>query len=647
MLANIRAFAKSPAAALLIVLLIASFAVFGIRDVFNGRTGGNAVITAGSRSLSPADFKREFDSYKARVEQQVGQPIPMEAVAANGLDKRAAEGLAGREAFAEHLSNIGLKASDKLIAAEIHKIPAFFDQVTGKFDKKAYETRLSENRLTPARFESVMGDEVAQQQMATGLAAGLRAPRAYTALAAIFGLENRDLRYFAVEASSVPRPATPTDAQLTAFLKENAAQLTRPETRVLTVVRFSPAQVGANLPVDPAELKKRYDFKKDTLSSPETRTIVQIPAKSPAAVQQIGSALSQGADPKAVAKAAGVDAITYANKPQSAIADRKLGAAAFAMKPGQISAVQGDLGVAVVKVVSIAPGHPVTFEDVRPQLEAEIRKDAAQQKTYDLTQVYDDAHQAGSNLAQAAQKAGVPAMTVGPLSAEGRDAHGQPVAGVSPKIAATAFSLPAGGESEVEDEGNGEYYAVRVEKIIPPALASLEEVRPQLTQVFMARELVKALQAKADAFAARLKKGESLEAVAASAGSPVMQLAHLDRQSAGQNTQVSQDFLAKAFGVKVGETFVAENTHPGLVVAKLEAVRPGDVSTQALISERMRPQMTEAVFREMIETAQAAARRKVKVVIDGARARAAIGLEPDAAAPNAKSKAPAKPGLAK
>ena len=73
MLTAFRAFAKSPWAAGLIVLLIASFAVFGIRDVFKGKVQ-NSVITAGDRSVSAADFKRTFDRVKAQKEQEIGQP---------------------------------------------------------------------------------------------------------------------------------------------------------------------------------------------------------------------------------------------------------------------------------------------------------------------------------------------------------------------------------------------------------------------------------------------------------------------------------------------------------------------------------------------------------------------------------------------
>lgn len=639
MLASIRAFAKSPAAAILIGILVVSFAVFGIGDVFKGRMAGDAVITAGSRSLSPADFKREFDGYKGQVEQQVGQPVTTEAAVANGLDRRVLEGLAGREAFAELVRKIGIVPSDKFIVQEINKIPAFFDQVSGRFDRKAYEQKLGENGLTPAKFEGVMRDEIAQQHVGTGLVAGLRVPRAYTALGAIYAMENRDIAYFPVEPSSVPQPPPPTDAQLTAFMKENAAQLTRPEFRVLTVVRFSPELVGPGIAIDEAELKKRFDFRKDTLSTPETRTVIQIPAKDPATAQQIGQRLAKGEAPAAIAKSLGVEVLNYDNKPKTAITDRKVADAAFRMLPGQMAPVPGDLGLAVVKVVSANPGRAVTLEEVRPALEAEVRKDAAAEKVYALTQAYDDAHQGGASLAAAAQKAGVPSVTIGPLTKTGRDLQGQPVQGLTQKLVETAFSLPAGGESEVEDAGNGEYFAVRVEKVLPPSMPPLAEVKPQLVQVFTMRQIAKSMQARAEALAARVKKGESLEAVAASTGVSVSRSPGLSRQNAAQAPGMSQDILAKAFTSKQGDIFTAENNHFGFVVGKLEAVRPGEGPTLARMAEEMRPQMSVAFYREIAETARFAARRKVKVTVDPARARAALGLEPidpKAAKPGAK-----------
>jgi len=646
MLAAIRAFAKSPYAAVLIGLLIISFAVFGARDMFRAKVSTD-VITAGGRTVSPADFKKEFDGYKSQVEQRVGQPISPELAAANGLDRQVLQGVATREAFAALLTKIGLRPSDKQIADEIQKIPAFFDQVTGRFDKQSYLRKLADNGLTAASFDARVRDGITEQQIATGLVAGLRAPRAYSALAAIYAAESRDVGYFSVEPQTVPQPAQPTDEQLTQFMKENAAALTRPEFRQLTVVRFSPAMVGANLPIDEAELKKRFDFRKDTLSSPETRTVIQIPVKTPTAATQIIQGLTKGEDPAAVAKAAGVEAITFDNKPQSAIPDPKVAAAAFQTPAGAAVLVKGDLGTAVVKVVSVTKGHAVTLDEVRPALEAELRKDAATEKVYALTQAYDDAHQGGANLAAAAQKAGVPTMTLGPLAQNGRDQQGQPVQGLTQKLMETAWALPAGGESEVEDAGNGEYFAVRVEKIIPPAMPPLAEIKPKLVQVWMQRELAKAMEARADGFAARIKKGESLDAVAKSAGAAVTRVPAIDRRTAGQNPMLSQDMLGKLFTSRPGDVFTAQANHFAYVVGKLEAIHPGDVAQIARTAEDLRPQMSQAFYRELGETAHAAARQKVKVTIDYNRARQAIGLEPIDPKAASASREAAKPGLAK
>jgi peptidyl-prolyl cis-trans isomerase D len=648
MLANIRAFAKSWVATILFAILIVSFVIFGIgnRDTFRGRSS-NAVIIAGDRQVSPAQFKKAFDGFKQRLEQQYGQPITPEVAAENGVDRQVLQGMATQEAFSALLSKLGIAPSDKLVIAQIEKIPAFFDQVTGRFDKASYAQRLAQNELTPAMFEANIRDDLAQTQAGTAIVGGLRAPRAYAALAAIYGLESREVGYFVVEPTSVAQPAEPTDAQLTSFMQEIAARLMKPEFRQLTVVRFSPAQVGAAIPVDEAEVKKRFDFKKDTLSQPETRTVVEVPAKDAAGATQAQQRIAKGEDPAAVAKSLGVEAITYPNKPQSAIPDKKLAAAAFATPSGQVATVKGDLAPnAVIKVENVTPGKAVTLEQLRPAIEAEIRKDAAADKVYQLTQAYDDAHQGGASLQVAAQKAGVPTATIGPITRDGLDLQHQQVQGLTQKLMETAWSLPSGGESELEEAGNGDYFAVRVDKIIPAAMPALAELRPQLADAWKKRELVSRMQTRADELAARVTKGESLDAVAKSAGQSVVQVPAIDKQNARQNQTMSQDMLAKIFTAKPGDAFTAQFSRFAFVVGKLESVKAGDPAQLAQTAEQIRPQMSQAYVKEMGEAAVGAARRKVKVVMDANKARAAIGLEPLTEKAGA-AKPAGKPGLAK
>ena len=639
MLSTIRAFAKSWVAAILIGLLIVSFGVFGIRDVFKGHVT-NVVVSAGARSVSPQEFKAQWERARKGLEQQTGQPVSTELAVENHFDARLLDEMATDQSFGALLDRIGLKPSDKLLSQQIEKIPNFFDQVSGRFDKALYQQTLAQNNMSVVTFEHGIRDEIIKAHVISAIADGLRAPRAFTALAAIYMTETRDVGYFPVGPSTVAAVTPPADPQLMKFMQDNAAQLMKPEFRILTVVRFSPALVGANIPVTEAEIEKQFAFRKDTLNRPEVRSLVQIPARDAETAKTISTRLSTGEDPRAIAKSFGVEAIGYADKPRTAIADPKVGTAAFAMSQGAVQVVQGDLGFAVVKITNIVPGHVTTLAEARPMLEAEARKTAAAEKVYELSQKYDDAHAGGASLTEAAKKAGVPTLTLGPVSQQGGDPQNKPVNGLTQKLLQTAFALPQGGESEIEDEGNGESYAVRVERVIPRALPALAEIKLRLTQVWMAREMATRLRAKADGLVERMAKGESLEALAASVGAKVAHVAAINRQNAEQNKELSRDALIKAFGAKTGEGFSGEQANAfGLIVGKLEAVHGPNPADIARITEDSRPQLTQALFREIGVDARKSARASIKPSIYPNVARMALGLE---ALDPAASKVPTK-----
>lgn len=261
-------------------------------------------------------------------------------------------------------------------------------------------------------------------------------------------------------------------------------------------------------------------------------------------------------------------------------------------------------------------------------LEAEVRKDQAAERVYQLTQVYEDARQAGANLAEAARKAGVPITTVGPITREGQGLTAETARGLNPSILQQAFELPVGGESEVTEVGAGEFTAVRVERIIPSALPTLDEVRPRIVEAWRMREIDRALEARATELAARVRKGESLEAVAASGGYTVSRLNGLSRQTAGQDPTLPREVLVRGFTDKPGQVFTARLAPIGRAIGVAGNVQMVATPTAAQIAESQRPQMSQALFGELAQSAQLAARNRLKVRVDADRARAAVGMEP-------------------
>lgn len=641
MLAGFRSFAKSPFAVLLFGLLIVSFAIFGISDVFKGPRG-SGVISAGSRTMSPQDFKLRFDNYRKAMEQRNGEAITPDQAVERGIDRQIVQELTLQESIASAIHDMGVRPSDKLVGDIVHEqmsqLPPTqrpFNPITGKFDPQAYAALLAQNNLTPQAYEASLRDEIANAHFFTAVADGLKAPRIYAALQGAYLLEGRDVAAFALNPASIDKPAPPTDAQLTAFMKENAERLTRPETRVLSIMRVSAKALEPTVAVDPAAVQKAFDFRKDSLAKPETRSLVQISAPDAKTAAIISQRLAKGEDPTTVAKAYGKTPLVLTDKPKTAVPDRKVADAAFSLAAGQVSgAINGELGVSVIKVTKVTPGVVATLDSVRPQIEAEVRAQAAQAKAYDQTQAYQDAHDAGADLVAAASKAGALVVTTAPVTAQGTDQMGQPIAGLTPDVVKTAFGLGQGSESELVELGKGEYYAVKVEKITPAAMPPLAEIKPQLTVVWLGQEMGKRLKAKADELAARVKKGESLDAVAASAQSKVQKVAGLSRQNVQQHMGLGREFLAAAFSAKPNEVFTARAGQQGeaFVVAKLEAVHAAPTAAVAQVATITQAQAANGLMRDLGEAARNAAKTLLKTKSNLTLARQAIGVDTDALA---------------
>jgi len=653
MTGSLRPTARNPIAVLLMGLLTLVFLILGIGGG-GGSLGGafrgidaNAVIVAGQHVTTQRDFKRAFEQQKRDIDQRQGQPIPVDVLVENGLDQQLLNHMAGQQAEVEMLRRAGVRPADSLIDDVIKKQQAFQDPISGKFSEKLFADALANQGLTPRDATNMIRDSIAAEHFAGAARLGFRAPRLYAAVAAVQAFDTRDVSFFVMDAHAVPAPAAPTDAQLLAFEKEHADHYTVPETRMITLVRFSPKAMEAGIVIDPAALQKEFDFKKDTLSKPETRSLVQIPVKSAAEAAAVTARLGKGEDANAVAASLGAQAVAYADKPRSAVVDAKVAAAAFGMKAGQVATVQGDLSLDVVRVDKITAGQEATLASVRPQLEASLRERGARDKAAEMSAKFQDARDAGAGIADAAQKVGAAAVAIGPITAQGVGADGKPNPLLTEKILKSAFSEPAGGQgTDVQNVDAGESFALRVDKINPPALPPLDQARAQLTRDYTNNAIGVALKAKAEGLLAAMRKGATIEAAAAQVGGHVTHQVGLQRLQAQKYAQaVGGEFVEGIFAGKAGDVFDAAAPN-GLFVAKLDAVRAGDPTQTARAAQSVAARVGDGYLADIDGSVQTAATAAVKPRTNINAARGALNLDQATldklnAKPDAKA---AKPG---
>jgi peptidyl-prolyl cis-trans isomerase D len=631
MMGAMRKFSKSWLAIGLIGLLVVSFAVWQVSDAFKRRPQIDVIARAGDQEVKAAEFKSEFDRARQQAEQRYQRQITPEEAVAGGADQQILNELGNRLAIGRVAHKIGIRVGREMYEAMLRLDPSLFDQITGKFDPKIYRTLLAQNGLTQQQHERLLTDERAQQHLLSAIGVGFEASRTHVALQAAHAMQARDVRYLVVDQTKVARPPAPTEAQLEAYLNELSTQVMKPETRQLTIVRFSSKAIAPTVEITPQEVQQVFDFRKDQMAVAETRTIVQITAKTATDAAAIAARLTKGEDPAAVAKALGAPIVTYTDRPKTAIPDRKVADVAFSLASGQTSgAIAGDLGQAVVKVLAVKPGKTVTLDEVRPQIEEEARARAAEAKISDLADKFEAAVSGGSSVADAAKSVGLTAVVTPSITAQGQpvDQPG-PVAGLSPKLLETAFDLAQGADSELVQDQEGEYFVVHVNRVTPPAMPTVNEVRAPLTQSYIAREYEKRLKTLADQLAERVRKGESIDAVATSIGAPTGDLNGLSRMTAqGEVAKVGQAVLGAVIGAKANEVVVAPGPG-GMFVAKVGAVRNGDVTMLAQMTNQARDQISRELIGDYQERVYQAARDAAKLQLFPDNAKRAIGVTPE------------------
>lgn len=637
MISVFRAFTKSIAFKILMALLVLSFAVFGMNDVFRSSVS-NDVIEAGPRHTSAADFKRTFDLQKTNIEQRAGRPVPYDELVREGVHLNFLNQMANDDSLYGALDKAGIRPSPSLIVSRIQKYPVFFDSITGRFDKDQYQSFLNQQGLNETRFEQIISDEMAADHFGAAVAKGFRLPRIYAAVQGAVFLETREASFVLLTPDSVERPAAPTDAELKTFYDENKERLRRPERRQFLLARFSARDHASEIPLDEEALKSRYAFRKDSLSRPETRSFVQITVPDRAAGEKVIDALEKGEAPEAVAKANKATSLAYDAKPKSAVADRKVGDAAFALKEGEVSGViEGDLGLAVVRINSVSQGATPSYESVREQLAAEYREEQAKERLYKQVDAFEAERSNGLDIPAAARKLGVPLMEMPVMTAEGVTADGQRYTQF-PQILKAAFEQGKGGETDVTDLGNGEYFALRVTEVYPSELPPLDAVKAQLSDTWLIEKWNARVSQRAEDVADKLRKGEDIAAVAAAAKGQVEKAPPLDRQSAAQ--ALGPQLSAQIFNAKSGEVFSTPSPDGrAWLVGKLEKVTRPEAETVNQISAMVGPQLGQGLFSDVGASARSGARAQLKTRIHEQNAIRALGLNPEDVAGQSQSSA--------
>jgi peptidyl-prolyl cis-trans isomerase D len=569
-----------------LTLILAAFVITGFTSWKGGQQGG-ALAKVGSTEISEAELKDQIKRQLDRIQQE--QPTVTASVFAKGGGLEAVfRFLIQRASVMETLGDLGIVSGREQLKETINGYSEF--KIGNEFSKTKYEQTLATNRLTPAKFEAAMGEDLAREQLVAGMARNLTLPKSALLAYASLIEELRTASVVLVPASQMPRMEIPGDTVLMDFYTKNKAGYMAPETRSFRYFTVDQSSVAATVKISDDDLRKAYDANKAEYGGVELRRIQQLLVDNEATAKTVSIATTEAAFLAAAQKAVPgltVEDLALGDLAQTDMAKDSGKDAAkivFGLKAGQTSQpVTTDRGWMVYRVASITPPKASSFESVRPALTEKVRADKALVAINEVWKDLEDAAGASKSLADMAKIAGATIIEVKNIANVQKNPDGTPITAAPPEIMKLAFDHAADDDLIIDQLGETKYAVVDTISVQASKPRPFADVRNRLGNDWLRVNLITAARKKADEIAVAIKAGQSLAAAGKAAGFTVRENLTGSRLAIIQAGRPVGPFEQKIFSLRQGEVGVA--VAPGgevFTVIQVSKITPVPVSDKSL-----------------------------------------------------------------
>jgi peptidyl-prolyl cis-trans isomerase D len=498
-------------------ILIVSFGLWGIGDIFKGY-GQSSLASIGKTEISTEQFRTLYTDKLQQIGRQIGRPMTPDQARRFGLDRQVLQQIIAEAALDEEARRLGLAQSDADIVREISSDPNFAG-ADGKFDPQRFAYALRQFGYTEQRYVSEQRRTTLRRQIAGSFTAGIAPSKTQLDALTRYQNEERTIEYIQLGPDQAGKIDPPTAEQLQSYFDERKGLFRAPEYRKIAVLTVTPEEIGKKITVSDEDARKIFERDKDKYAKPERREIKQIAFPTLEAAKAARDKIAGGLSFEDLAKEMKLtDGDTDLGLvTQASVGDPAIAAAAFAAPLNEVSQpIKGALATALIKVTKIEPGTTASYDAIAPEIKKQIATDRARGEFQDIRNKVEDERGGGANVAEAAKKLGLEAITIEAVDRSGRTPDGQQVKGLPSgvDVLTPAFASGVGVETDPINFAGGELW-FDVLGITPSRDRALDEVKDQVTTRWHDEQVTSRLRAKGGEIVEKLNKGEAFAAAAA------------------------------------------------------------------------------------------------------------------------------------
>ena len=393
---------------LMFLLIIPSFVLFGLEGYNRSQNKGTVVARVDGVDITQAEW--DF-AHKNEVDR-VRESMPT-------LDVKLLESPEARYATLERLvrdrvlsvaaTDLKLVTPDARLARDLQQNPtiAGLRKPDGTLDMERYRQLLAAQGMTPEMFEARVRADLSSQQVLEGVSGSGFAPLVDANLALGALLQRREVQVVRFNPADFTTKVVVSDGDIEAFYQQNPALFQAPELATIEFIVLDLDSIKKTLVIAEADLRTYYEQNVGRLSGQEERRASHILINAPK---------TANAEDRKKARAKAEELLASARKSPDTFADlarknsqdtgsapnggdldffargamvKPFEEAAFGMRKGDISdIVETEFGYHIIRLTDIKVPKARSFEEMRAQLEADLKKQQAQRKFAEVADAF-------------------------------------------------------------------------------------------------------------------------------------------------------------------------------------------------------------------------------------------------------------------
>lgn len=601
-----------------------------------GAMNSDVLAEVEGRRITAGDFRRSYQQQIDAARAQFGGKMNNRLLRQLGFDQRILQQMIDQEASLAEAHRLGIDVSDAELRARLLTLPMF--QENGRFvGERRYLQFLRMRRppLRPDQFEALLRRELIIDKLRGALTDWIALTDAEVEEEFRRRNEKVKLELVALTADKFRGGLTAADPEIAALFQANQESYRVPEKRKVKYLLIDTQALRARVTVSAQDIQDAYTDNHDQYSTPEQIQASHILLKTGEGkkeedvrkrAQDLLAKVKAGADFGELAKKFSEDESNKAKGGDLGFFGRnamvpEFEQAAFALEPGQVSdVVKTPYGFHIIKLTEKQAGTQKSINDVRPQIEDQIKWERAQQQAERVAEEIADEVDDPADLDRVARARSLTAGESGLFT------RSEPIAGLgfSPEASAQAFEMqPNTVRGPLRTPSGFAFIALTGTQA--PYVPKLDEVKDKVREDVIKKKAIEAARQKAAALAtaARIRPADLAKAAKA-AGLEAKTTEPIARGSALPDIGQSDAVDAAVFALPAGGVSDPVPTDNAIVVARV--VERKDVTPVELAAARagLRNELLNERKGRFFAAYMSKAKEKMRIRIDRETLRSVI-----------------------